>query len=133
MADLTYLGELTIVTCWCGMRHAVPFELNDFQARQHRNGEKQTSIYCPLGHTHVNAGEGEAVRERKRRERAETRAKAIADQLESEKRSHSATKGQLTKTKKRVGKGVCPCCNRHFTNVERHMATQHPHYSEETS
>lgn len=27
---------------------------------------------------------------------------------------------------KRVGKGVCPCCNRTFQNLGRHMATKHP-------
>lgn len=48
--------------------------------------------------------------------------------LESERRAHAATKGQLTKTKKRIANGVCPCCNRSFANLERHMAGQHPDY-----
>lgn len=26
----------------------------------------------------------------------------------------------------RVGKGVCPCCKRSFTNLRRHMTTKHP-------
>lgn len=25
--------------------------------------------------------------------------------------------------------GVCPCCNRSFTNVRRHMTSQHPDYT----
>lgn len=28
--------------------------------------------------------------------------------------------------KKRVQGGACPCCNRHFVQLERHMATKHP-------
>jgi hypothetical protein len=44
-------------------------------------------------------------------------------------RSNSALKGVVTKKKKqldRVKNGVCPCCNRHFKNLERHMKSQHP-------
>lgn len=124
---LAYEGTLVVVTCWCGMRHAVPAELHEFQRRQHRDGVRGvTGIYCPLGHSHIPAGTPEVDKERRRREAAEARACAIQDQLDAEQRAHAATKGQLTKTRKRVGKGVCPCCNRHFVNVERHMATQHP-------
>ena len=112
------------------MAHAVPTELREYQLRQHENGGKVPDIFCPLGHAHVPAGKSQVEIEREMRQRAEMRLTATRDQLESEKRSHVATKGQLTKARKRIGKGVCPCCNRHFTNVERHMATQHPDYSE---
>ena len=130
MTTMTYKGELTVTTCWCGMAHAVPTELREYQLRQHENGGKVPDIFCPLGHAHVPAGKSQVEIEREMRQRAEMRLTATRDQLESEKRSHVATKGQLTKARKRIGKGVCPCCNRHFTNVERHMATQHPDYSE---
>src|SRR5262245_30141922 len=40
MTTLTYTGELTVLTCWCGMRHAVPVELHNFQKRQHADGRK---------------------------------------------------------------------------------------------
>ncbi len=127
MSDtLSYTGELTVLTCWCGMRHAVPEELRRHQLRQHNNRETVIGIYCPLGHSHVPAGKGEAEKERERRERAEARAKAIQDQLDSETRAHAATKGQLTKTRKRVTNGVCPCCGRSFANVQRHMRSKHP-------
>jgi hypothetical protein len=26
---------------------------------------------------------------------------------------------------KRVNAGICPCCNRHFTDLERHMKSKH--------
>ena len=123
---LRYGGTLVVSTCWCGMRHAVPQELRDFQERQHDNGEQQTAIYCPLGHTYIHAGKGEAERLRERLERERARITALSDQHEAEKRSHAATKGQLTKARKRIGNGTCPECHRHFTNVERHMASKHP-------
>ena len=58
---LTYAGKLTVVACWCGIRHAIPAELDDFQDRQHDNGQQQRGIYCPLGHSHIRAGDGEAA------------------------------------------------------------------------
>jgi chemotaxis response regulator CheB len=43
-------------------------------------------------------------------------------------REHSATRAQLTKTKKRVANGVCPCCNRTFKQLARHMKAKHPEF-----
>lgn len=128
MATLTYSGQLTVVACWCGMRHAIPAELDDFQDRQHDNGERQTSIYCPLGHTHIRAGKGEAERLRERLARTEQANRASRDLLAAEERSHAATRGHLTRVKKRAAHGVCPCCNRTFQNVARHMESRHPDY-----
>ena len=60
-------------------------------------------------------------REKLRRER---------DQLKQQlayKDDEIAAKGkQLTRLQKRIHAGVCPCCNRTFTNVARHMKTKHP-------
>lgn len=128
MATLTYSGQLTVVTCWCGMRHAIPSELDDFQDRQHDNGERQTSIYCPLGHQHIRAGKGEAEKLRERLEGERRRLAATRDLLAHEERSHAATRGHLTRTKKRVAHGVCPCCSRTFQQLARHMKNKHPEY-----
>lgn len=38
-------------------------------------------------------------------------------------------RGVVTKTKNRIGKGVCPCCNRTFVELARHIATKHPDYA----
>ena len=129
MSNLTieFTDELVVLTCWCGINHAVPTNLRDFQMRQHNDGERNVmSIYCPLGHQHQPSGEGEAARLRKQleqRDRTLTRTRAEKDQVEASLR---ATKGALTKAKRRITNGVCPCCNRMFANVQRHMKTQHP-------
>lgn len=122
---LEYTGELTVLTCWCGMAHAVPSELRRFQLRQKDDGEDH-AIYCPLGHAHVPLGTSKWKIEQERAAAAQARAQAIQDQLDSETRSHSATKGQLTKMRKRAASGVCPCCSRTFKQVRRHMVAQHP-------
>lgn len=127
---LSYTGTLVVETCWCGMRHAIPQTLRDHMNAQHEKGQKQIGIYCPLGHSWIFSGKSEVEKVKERLEREQSRTAALTaekDQLEASRR---ALKGQVTKIKKRIGKGVCPCCNRHFVNVERHMATQHPEVAE---
>jgi hypothetical protein len=134
MTTLTYSGTLTTLTCWCGTRHAVPTELREFQLRQHNNGERDvTGIYCPLGHSHIPSGKGEAEVLRERLERERQSLRATRDLLEHEERSHAATRGHLTRTKKRVAHGVCPCCNRTFKQLSAHMKNKHPGYVAEAS
>lgn len=121
MGVLVYTGALTVVECWCGIRHAIPAEL-DRQA--HHNG---TGVHCPLGHTWVYK---QTKADRLERELAEERRRrqAARDLLDAEQRSHSATRGHLTRSKKRAAAGVCPCCNRTFQNVARHVSTKHPEF-----
>lgn len=135
MATMQYVGDLVVETCWCGIRHAVPKELVDHQLRQFRDGEKQVGICCPLGHNWIRSGEGRAKelerqvqQERQRRDQAEADAKRQRELREKAERSLTAQRGVTTRIKNRVHKGVCPCCNRHFTNLERHMQNQHPDY-----
>lgn len=120
---LTHRTELVLETCWCGIGHAIPSSL----ARQAE--ENGTTVYCPLGHA-WSCTETEVDKLRKQ-------VAAKTAQLDQEKArtrtleaSRNALKGEITKAKKRVGKGVCPCCNRHFANVERHMSTQHPDFAD---
>ena len=42
----------------------------------------------------------------------------------------NATRGVLTKVRKRVTAGLCPVidCHRHFRNLAAHMKTKHPRY-----
>ena len=68
----------------------------------------------------------EAETERERRRRANEQ-----ERHERTRRRLSATQGVVTRTKNRVARGVCPCCDRHFTNLQRHMQTKHPDYENE--
>jgi hypothetical protein len=127
--QLHYSDTLVIEVCWCGTHHAVPKTLRDYMLAQHRNGKSQIGIYCPRGHIWTFAGKGEADIERDLRERAETQNQHLRDQLEASERSKAALRGQMTKMKNRVGKGVCPCCNRTFTDLQRHMKSKHPDFA----
>lgn len=126
---LTIRNDTTLVLeecISCGVQFGVTVEFD-----RSRRSDKQR-FYCPNGHGQAYV-ESDADRLRKQLEAARARAAATADQLEAERRAHAATKGQLTKTRKRVAGGVCPCCNRSFVNLGRHMAGQHPGYGKEAT
>lgn len=124
-ATLTYSGALVQRTCWCGVRHAIPAELS-----RSADLDKSTSVYCPLGHSWVSSTheKREAEQLRERLEEQRRRTEAARDLLKAEERSHAATRGHLTRSKKRAAAGVCPhpACHRHFANLERHVANKHP-------
>jgi hypothetical protein len=121
-----------VVACAeCGVRFAFAPELH---ARKLENGEP---FYCPNGHVLSYAGNSENDRLKRelaaaqaRIEKARAQTERERQRTEHEKRSHAATKGQLTKTKKRVGSGVCPCCNRTFKQLAAHMETKHPDWKD---
>ena len=125
--EMTYTETLTVVTCTCGINYAIPDALNR-QLLDHRRSDPGAtkSVYCPLGHQWHYTGKSDAQRAREEAEAAKRREKAVRDLLAAEERSHSATKGQMTKLRKRVEAGVCPHCKRTFQNLQRHVATKHP-------
>lgn len=124
------IGETCIL---CG----VVFGLND--AHQRALKETGDTFYCSNGHGMVY---GNPLK--KRIEKLEAQLKQEEEEREywrrscqAEEKDHKATKNQLrgtkatlTKTKKRVGNGVCPCCNRTFKQLARHMENKHPDYQE---
>jgi hypothetical protein len=120
--------------CKCPM--TLPAEL-------HSSARRSASItfYCPYGHPqHFPAGETEEQKLRRERDRLAQRVAEWQDEARSERekkeaaeRRAAAARGQVTKIKNRVGHGVCPCCNRTFENVARHMASQHPTFSAEAA
>lgn len=116
------------VTCWkC---KEVSGLSEDTHAVLRRSGQ---SFYCPWGHTGAyplgESEEGKLRRERDRlRQNAAYQESRIADltaQRDTESRRAAAARGQVTKLKKRAANGVCPCCNRSFSDLRRHMASKH--------
>lgn len=132
---MIYTSQLVVTECWCGTPHAVPKALRDKQERDHRDGREQTEIYCPLGHSYIIAGEGKSARlerqleeEKNRRAAATARADRERARADETERRRVAQKAATTRLGKRAKAGVCPCCNRTFKQLARHMAGQHPEY-----
>lgn len=134
-------ATLKMYTC-CHEDCGVVFGLEQGFVR-HRETDHR-SFYCPNGHSQHFPGKTkdqleierlnvELGKEQRRRQWAE-QSRDMANQREDRaKRKAAAYRGVLTKTKKRVGNGVCPCCNRTFANLMNHMKTQHPTYKEKPS
>jgi hypothetical protein len=125
MGTMTYSGTLTVTTCWCGIKLAVPDNLYRW-ARQ----SESNALYCPRGHTFVYGDSEEDRRKRVERQLAHERERRQAERELREHTEHRlrAQKGATTKARKRHAAGVCPVCSRSFQQVRRHMATQHPDY-----
>lgn len=80
--------------------------------------------YCPNGHSQHYTADSDAEKLRK----AEAREVALKDQLSAAIRDAERVRVALLRDRQRFANGVCPCCNRSFENVRRHMATKHPDY-----
>lgn len=128
METMTFTGKLVVTNCWCGMTYAIPQTLYDYVSRQHQDGRQQTDIFCPLGHHWCFAGDGEAAKLRKQNERLQRSLASREEDVRAARASLIATKGALTKVRKRATNGVCPHpeCKRSFVDVARHVRTKHP-------
>ena len=129
MPTITYVGNLVTTSCWCGIHLAIPEDLYRIARRN-----KGKAVWCPLGHEFIfsNTTEEQLAQARKEAADARRREEATRSLLQHEERSHAATRGHVTRKKKelsRVKAGICPCCTRHFVNLERHMATKHKGYT----
>lgn len=101
--------------------------------------ESAATFYCPAGHPQHFA-ESEATRLKRQIsqltarndqldaavQRAREQTAAANKREERQRRCTIAQKAAKTRLKNRVMNGVCPCCNRSFLNLQRHMKTQHP-------
>lgn len=114
----------------CGIVYFFPKKWTD-QARQ-----EGKSWQCPNGH---GQWFGESSYDKLKRERdrlaqriaeKDDEAQRLRAARQETERRLSATKGVVTRIKNRVGNGVCPCCNRSFSDLHRHMTTKHPSYIE---
>lgn len=92
-------------------------------------------FYCPNGHQ-MSWRESEADKLRRERDRLKQEtarldeAKREADRVAAEA-VERACKAEATarKLKARAQAGVCPCCNRTFGELARHMKTKHPEFT----
>ncbi len=133
LATITHDIILATETCCnCHIAFAMPQEL---QVKCKQDG---TTFYCPNGHPQVYS-KPEITKLQEQLNRANSDAQywrqrqvdIAAEKLHVERQLRTR-KGQITKIKNRIGKGVCPCCNRTFENVARHMESQHPEFIKET-
>lgn len=125
---------ITEQCCTCGTVFAMTKEFRE-QCRSHP-GPNGKSFYCPAGHGQHYQGETEATKLRRERDRLkqeqaylEDSRRAALEDAEHQRRRANGYKGHAAKITKRAKAGVCPCCNRSFENLRRHMETQHAEFT----
>ena len=124
---MNYTDSLCVLDCAsCGLKFGMSA---DFERRRRND---HGDFYCPSGHINVFSGKTDEERAKAKVAELERRLASRAEdvriarmQRDDATRSLTATKGALTRVRKRAEKGVCQHCNRHFVNVERHVAGQH--------
>lgn len=128
----TMNASLTLVVetcCKCGIAFAMP---HDWQAERRR---LRDTFHCPAGHGQRYIGETDEQRKIRQleaeRSRLEQRERVEREAREHAQRRLAATKGVLTRTKNRIAAGTCPCCDKTFKHLTRHMADAHPDYAVE--
>jgi hypothetical protein len=117
-----------VVQCGtCGVIHTVPKLVYD-------NHRAEGGFHsCPNGHQRGWSKEGsEHERIRRERDRLAQQLAEKDDEIARQRRMREEAEGQVTKLKKRASVGVCPCCNRTFQQLARHMAQKHPTFNAES-
>jgi hypothetical protein len=106
----------------CGVFHTIPkvmyencFRLGGFWC-------------CPNGHRRgwENGAEKTEIETlRRERDRLKQNTARLEDAILAEQRRSATAEEKVKVIQRRAVAGVCPCCNRTFSNVQRHMATKH--------
>lgn len=123
--------EFQCVTC--SIAFCVP---NGYIDNRRRDGK---TFNCPNGHE-MTFRETEGDRIRRERDQLKQKlaqkddeikaawatANKQAEYVAAGERKLRAARGQITKIKRRASNGVCPCCNRTFSDLARHMHSKHP-------
>ena len=136
--EVSFPVSLEVEVCQgCGAVFAVPVGV------MRRHDERGMSLRCinpkcpwpSYSRTETeNAKQIRLLKEEKRRLARRLSFESDAKRIAQQKRraaelSRAAIKGHLTRTKKRIAAGVCPCCKRTFQDLARHMSGQHPTYA----
>ena len=86
-------------------------------------------FYCPNGHAQ-HYSESDEFRWKKLNENLRETVEYYRNQNQVARLSLRAAKGQVTKLKKKVAAGLCPCCEKSFANLKKHMEKSHPDFVE---
>lgn len=117
----------------CHILFAIPETLYRSAQRYPGDGRNGWKLSCPLGHVwwYVGQTPEEKLREARNSLAAE---RARHDQTRADlvgtKAAKTRFRNERDRLKQRASAGVCPCCNRTFQQLARHMAAKHPDFAE---
>lgn len=107
--------------CVCGCVFAMPTSMK----KQRLDDGKL--FYCPSGHNqhYTDSLSKKLEEERQKVVNLNIRNAELAGKLERAETARASAVEKKKKIEIRVKNGVCPCCNRTFQNLGRHMQTKH--------
>jgi hypothetical protein len=113
VSTITIMQNFLLEHCYnCGVAFAIPQDLVSVLKETHR------CFYCPNGHAQQYM--------------AESAAQKAERELAAERALHQRTqflvmqaREETARLQRRISVGCCPCCNRNFQNLQRHMKTKH--------
>jgi hypothetical protein len=124
--QLALAQDVEDVTCGnCGITFWVPITFYRQKLKD------KTNWHCPNGHARHFVSESPEERLKRQLAAKEEELRLERDRVARGERQLSAARGRVTRIKNRVQHGVCPCCNRTFQNLLRHMATKHPDWKDQ--
>jgi hypothetical protein len=115
----------------CFIKFQVPL---GFVAARRRTRQ---AFYCPNGHSMSYTESSEDVI-RRERDRLKQDAAQLQDAIRLQREKHeeaerklAASTKKIAALKKREAAGLCPCCNRTFAALQKHIAWKHPDFMRE--
>lgn len=110
---LAEVGMAQVPCAACGIVFGLPYDYNQELRGNHKG------FYCPNGHSLSYSSKTEVEQLKEKLDTAQEHCTHLETEL------NGALK-RLATVQTRIHAGVCPCCNRHFANLERHMNNKHP-------
>jgi hypothetical protein len=113
--------DFTMLECGgCGIPFFVPTKWKNSKVNEHG------AFSCPNGCSRVFIGKTEAEKLKDEMELLKKQSSQREEELQNKWLDTLGEKHKLEKQMKRVHKGVCPCCNRSFHNLQQHIQNEHP-------
>jgi hypothetical protein len=124
---VTFTEEITLTKMECPVC-GIPYALTErYRSKKNETGD---SWVCPNGHS-LSYSDSEVKRLKRELEAKTLEANRNREQYFAEQRKHEQTQKAMTRLKKRTAAGVCPCCQRTFQQLSRHMKTKHIEFVKE--
>jgi len=108
----------------CHIRFAMPTSLF---AQCKEQGHKKP-FWCPAGHELIFR-DSELDQVRRERDRLKQMNAQLHEEARIAVRARTAAEAEVKRHQRRAKAGLCPCCNRSFVNMQRHMKTKHPDFA----
>lgn len=131
--QLAFDVELTSFTCGeCGGVYALA---ERYRKQKHAKGGYWNCPYCQCSWGYSESDTDRLKEELAQKEaqikREQTRTRTARADATYHKNVARSQKGAKTRLKNRIANGVCPCCQRTFKQLARHMKNKHPNYKKE--